>query len=113
MSEPKFSIFFAQLGDEAKRQALKIITNLRESGIRIAFNFFKNSLKTQLESANNLGVAYVVILGQKEVQDKTVIIRDMESGVQEIVDQKKLEQIIRKKLGMENGQGERGEKKSV
>ncbi|KKW34316.1 MAG: Histidine-tRNA ligase [Parcubacteria group bacterium GW2011_GWA2_53_21] len=113
LSEPKFSIFFAQLGDEAKRQALKIITNLRESGIRIAFNFFKNSLKTQLESANNLGVAYVVILGQKEVQDKTVIIRDMESGVQEIVDQKKLEQIIRKKLGMENGQGERGEKKSV
>lgn len=102
LTEPKFSIFFAQLGDEAKRQALKIITDLRASGIRIAFNFFKNSLKTQLESANTLGVAYVVILGQKEVQDNTVIIRDMESGVQEIVDQKKLEQILRKKLAMES-----------
>lgn len=102
LGEPKFSIFFAQLGDEAKRRALKIINDLRNSGIRIAFNFFKNSLKTQLEAANSLGVAYVVILGQKEVQDKTVIIRDMESGVQEIVDQKKLEHTLGKKLGMEN-----------
>lgn len=101
LSEPKFSIFFAQLGDEAKRQAFKIISELRSSSIRVAFNFFKNSLKTQLEAANSLGVAYVVILGQKEVQDKTVIIRDMESGVQEIVDQKKLEHIIKKKLGIE------------
>ncbi|MBI5728944.1 MAG: histidine--tRNA ligase [Candidatus Magasanikbacteria bacterium] len=102
-SEPKFTIFFAQLGDEAKRRALKIITDLRGSGIRVAFNFFKNSLKTQLETANSLGVAYVVILGQKEVQDKTVIVRDMESGVQEIVDQKKLEHILKKKLETESG----------
>lgn len=97
--EPAHDIFFAQLGEEAKRRALKIINELRGTGIKVAFNFFKNSLKAQLEAANNLKVAYVVILGQKEVQDKTVIIRDMESGVQEIVDQKKLEAALKKKLG--------------
>ncbi len=99
ISEDKFEIYFAQLGDEAKRLALRVINELRASGIKIAFNFFKSSLKAQLEAANSLGVSHVVILGQKEVQDKTVIIRDMESGVQEIVDQKKLEGAIRKKLG--------------
>lgn len=97
--EVKYDIFFAQLGDDAKRRALCMINELRTSGIKVAFNFFKNSLKNQLEAANNLHVAYVIILGQKEVQDKSVIIRDMESGVQEIVDQKKLEAALKKKLG--------------
>lgn len=100
IADTKYDIFFAQLGDEAKRLSLRLINEMRHSGIKIAFNFFKNSLKAQLEVANALKVNYVIILGQKEVQDKSVIIRDMESGVQEIVDQKKLESILKKKLGM-------------
>ncbi|MDO8626557.1 MAG: histidine--tRNA ligase [Candidatus Magasanikbacteria bacterium] len=93
-----YDVFFAQLGEEAKRRSLKILNELRFSGIRPAFNLFRGSLKAQLETANSLKVPYVLILGQKEVQDKTIIIRDMESGVQEIVDQKKLEAAIKKKL---------------
>lgn len=96
--EPKYDIFFAQLGEEAKRHALKIINELRGTGLKPAFNLCKGSLKAQLETANNLKVPYVLILGQKEVQDKTIIIRDMESGVQEIVDQKKIEAALTKKL---------------
>ncbi len=99
-AEKKPHVFFAQLGEEAKRRGLKIINELKGSGLRIAYNFFKTSLKTQLEAANAQGVAYVLILGQKEVQDKTIIIRDMESGVQEIVDQKKVEPALKKKLGL-------------
>lgn len=97
---PTYHLYFAQLGEEARRRALKIINEIRSSGLRIAFNFFKNSLKTQLEAANSLKVPYVLILGQKEVQDKTIIIRDMESGVQEIVDHKKIDSIMKKKLGL-------------
>ena len=52
--------------------------------------FGKNALKAQLECANKLGVPDTLILGQKEVHDGTVIIRDMDSGNQEIVDQNKL-----------------------
>ena len=97
--EPKCEIYFAQLGEEAKRQGLKLINDLRGQGIKMAFNLFKNSLKAQLETANALKVAYVVIIGHKEVQDQSVIIRDMESGVQEIIDQKKLGAVLKKKLG--------------
>ncbi len=96
--DEKHQVFFAQLGDDARRRALRIINELRQSNVKVAFNFFKNALKTQLELANNLRVPYVLILGQKEVQDKTIIIRDMESGEQEIVDQKKLEAILKRKL---------------
>lgn len=96
-------IFFAQLGEEAKRRALRIIEDLRGSGLSLQFNFFKNSLKNQLEHANTVGAVYVLILGQKEVQDKTIIIRDMESGVQEVVDQKKLESALKRKLEKDMG----------
>lgn len=98
ISVANFDVYFAQLGEEGKRRALKLINDLKDSGIKIAFNFFKNSLKAQLEAANSLKVMFVLILGQKEVQDETVIIRDMESGVQEIVGQKKLEAALKKKL---------------
>ena len=94
----KFDAFMAQLGDHARRRALKAINELRNSGLKIDYNFSKNSLKSQLETANSLQVPYALILGQKEVQDGTIIIRDMESGVQEIVDQKKMENLLKKKL---------------
>ena len=94
----KFDAFMAQLGDQAKRRSLKIINDLRLSGLKIDYNFSKNSLKSQLEAANSLQVPYAIILGQKEVQDGTIIIRDMESGVQEIIDQKKTENMLKKKL---------------
>lgn len=93
-----YDIFFAQLGDRAKSRAIKILDELRHSNIKISFNLYKNSLKAQLDIANELKVPYAVILGQKEVQEGTIIIRDMESGIQEIVDQKKIENALKKKL---------------
>lgn len=93
------SIFYlAQLGDQAKQKALRTIEDLRRAGIKVYHNLGKSALKAQLEQANKIRAAYTLILGQKEVQDGTVIIRDMESGIQEIVDRKKLRQAIDKKL---------------
>jgi len=91
-------IFFAQLGEQARMKSLHIIEELRRGGIIVHHNLGKPSLKAQLELANKLGVTHSIILGQKEVQDKTIIIRDMESGIQEIVDQKKLKTEIEKKI---------------
>ncbi len=91
-------IFFAQLGDAARRRGLKIFEDFRQSGIKVAEAFGKGALKSQLDLANKLGVAFTLILGQKEVLDDTIIIRDMESGSQEIVDVKKIVALVEKKL---------------
>ncbi len=89
-------VFLAQLGKQAKKQALYLIERLRKDGLKIYHNLAKSSIKTQLESADKLNVAYTLILGQKEVQEESIIIRDMESGVQEIIPQSKLKQKILK-----------------
>jgi len=98
VTAPKMDVFFAHLGEQARCRTLKIIDELRGSGLRVGFNFCKNSLKSQLEVADSMKVPYALILGQKEVQDGSVIVRDMESGIQEIIDQKKVEPILKKKL---------------
>lgn len=94
--EMERKIFFAQLGEQARRRALHLIEDIRRKGIVVGFNLAKTSLKSQLEIADKMGATHTVILGQKEVQDGTVIIRDMDSGIQEIVDQRKIEAEIRK-----------------
>lgn len=88
--EEKSPVFFAQLGEQARRRALRLVEDIRRQGIIVRHSLGKGSLKTQMELANKAGARHTIILGQKEVQDGTIIIRDMESGIQEIIDQKKL-----------------------
>lgn len=95
---PKPQVFFAQLGDAARRVGLKLYEQFRQGGIPVSEAFGKNALKAQLEVANKQGVPFTLILGQKEVLDGTVIIRDMESGAQEIADREKIVAIMKKKL---------------
>lgn len=94
----KPSIFFAQLGEQARKRALFLMEELRRDSLFVYHNFAKSSLKAQLEAANKFGVTHTLILGQKEVQDGTILIRNMESGIQEIIDQKKIKQTLRKIL---------------
>ena len=86
VSDPtQADVFIAQLGDEAKKKAIKLFEDMRRQNIRVREAFSKTGLKSQLEIANKLTVKYALILGQKEILDNTIIIRDMESGIQEIV----------------------------
>ena len=95
----KPEIFFAQLGEQARVKALALFEDFRKARIPLAEAFSKDSLKAQLEIANKLGAKYTLILGQKEVLDGTILIRDMEAGIQEIVDQKKIVREVEKKIG--------------
>ncbi|MFA6460403.1 MAG: histidine--tRNA ligase, partial [Patescibacteria group bacterium] len=79
-------IFLAQLGIEARKKVLALFEDLQAAGIKVVENFSKSGLKPQLEMANKLGVKFTMILGQKEIIDDTIMIRDMENGIQEVVD---------------------------
>ena len=90
VTQEKPTIFFAQLGEMARRKALRIFEELRRDGVYVMSTLSKGSLRAQLELADSMKVTHTAILGQKEVQDKTIIIRDMATGMQEIIDQKTL-----------------------
>lgn len=94
----KKPLYVAQLGDDARKKAMVLLERLRSEGIPVHENLSKDGLKSQLELANRFGVLYALIIGQKEIVDGTVLIRDMENGIQETVDFEKLPQEIRKRL---------------
>ncbi len=96
--EKKDFIFLAQLGDQARRKMFILFEEMRRSGYQVRQAFTKDSLKAQLEAANRMGAKYSLILGQKELLDGTIIVRDMESGTQEVIDYKKIYSDINKRL---------------
>lgn len=95
---PSPQVFLAQLGELAKRKAVVLFEELREKGILVAESFSRDSLKSQLKVANRLGVKITLILGQKEALEGTILIRDMETGVQELVNLEKVVTEVKKRL---------------
>ena len=91
-------VFLAQLGEEAKKKCQKLFDQMRKDGIRVREAFAKPSLKAQMEIADRLKVKYTLILCQKEIMDGTIIIRDMSSGIQEIVVFDNVVEEIKKRL---------------
>jgi histidyl-tRNA synthetase len=99
---PKPKVFLAQLGDFAKKKSLALFSELEKNGILVAESFGRGSLKSQLRVADRLEVEITLILGQKEALDQTVIVKNMKTGVQEIVSADKLVDLIKKKLKVDN-----------
>lgn len=94
-------IFVGQIGEEARRKAILIFEEMRRAGYKVRQHFTEKGLQNQLEEARGMNARYTLILGQKELLDSTIILRDMESGTQEVIDQKKIYTEIDKRLNVE------------
>ncbi|MBI4993513.1 histidine--tRNA ligase [Candidatus Wolfebacteria bacterium] len=91
-------VFLIHIGDEAKKKNLVIFEELRRAGVKIIESFEKESLKSQLRLADKFGATLTLILGQREVFEESVIIRNMKTGVQESVALKKVVEEVKKRL---------------
>jgi len=91
-------IFIVQIGEKARKKALSVLIDLRSKGFNVSCVMGKDSLKSQLRSADKMGSKIALIIGQREALDESVIIKDMVEASQETVDIKDLEEILRKKI---------------
>jgi len=94
----KTRVFLAQLGDLAKKKSLKLFEEFRKNNIYVSESFGRDSVKAQLRVADRLGADLALIIGQKEALDDTVILREMQSGVQEIIPLEKIINEVKKRL---------------
>lgn len=78
-------IYFVQLGLRAKLQGLAVVDMLRQAHVPVWQSFDAKSLGTQLDSAKTLGVSHLLIMGQREALDGTVIIRSATNSSQTII----------------------------
>ncbi len=96
--KPRTRVFIAQLGDLAKKKSLKLFEEFRKNNIYVSESFGRDSVKAQLRVADRLGTDLALIIGQKEALDNTVILREMQSGVQEIIPLEKIINEVKKRL---------------
>lgn len=95
---PQPRVFLAQLGELAKKKSLPLFAEIEQAGILVAESFGRGALKAQLRHASKLGVELTLIIGQQEALDETVIVKNMFTGTQETVAQKRIVNFIKKNL---------------
>jgi histidyl-tRNA synthetase len=83
IKKPK--VFFIQLSFDAKLKSFEVIEILRQAKVPIIQSIVKDSLGAQLAHAEKLRVPLVIILGQKEALEGTVIVRNMDTRSQDTV----------------------------
>ncbi len=81
----KTSVFFIQLGDEAKHKSLKVIDILRKEDIFINHSLGRDKMAGQMATAERLKVPYILIMGKREAMDETIMIRDTATRAQETI----------------------------
>lgn len=79
--------FVAALGAEATLPALKLLQSLREAGISAETDYQRRSLKAQMKVADRLGCRVVLLLGEDELAQGAVTLRDMVTKEQRTVPQ--------------------------
>lgn len=95
---PKPKVFIVQLGELAKKKSFHLIEILRQENISVVEVLGRDSMKSQLRAAERVGAVFSLILGQKEALDKTIIVREIESGAQETIPQEKMIEFLKRKL---------------
>jgi histidyl-tRNA synthetase len=91
-------VYVAQISELARQKTFSFFEALRAERFSVRANLSKSSLKAQLDLAVKFGAKIVLILGQKEVLEGTVIMRDMESGNQEVINMNRVVPEVKKKL---------------
>lgn len=80
--EKNIEVFIITINDELKEKASILLDKLRGNKISSDMDYCNRSLKGQFRMADRLKVKYVLILGEKELADNKVSLKEMETGQQ-------------------------------
>ena len=97
--EQKKDVFLVPLGELAAKRALRLFRDLTSEKISVYDHFGNAGVKNQLKAAESFRAPVALIMGQKEAMDEMVILRDVKSGMQEIISYDKIVQEVKKRLG--------------
>jgi len=76
-------IYIVGIGNDVRSTMIKLAEELRSNDIRTSFDYLRRSMKAQMREANKLGAQYAIIIGEDELKDKSVIIKDLSTSNQE------------------------------
>lgn len=78
-------LLFVNFGEKESEFILPLITNLRNSGIRCELYPEASKMKKQLSYADNNKIPFVALIGENEIKNSSVTLKNMLSGEQKTV----------------------------
>lgn len=93
--EESVQVLFVNFGEKEALAVLPLISELRKAGIKSDLYPTDAKLQKQLKYANNRKIPYVVLLGKDELEQNTVVVKDMAKGSQKTYPWKDLPEFIR------------------
>lgn len=83
ISKPNYvKVYIASLSDSTKPFINKLCLNLRKAGIGCEQDLVGRAFKAQMKYANKSGVPYVIVIGDDEITNQKVNVKNMADGSQ-------------------------------
>lgn len=80
-----FDLFVVTMGEDADRYAVKLINDLRRNGIKVDKDYLNRKIKGQMKQADRLNANYTVVIGDQELENNEIGVKNMISGESENV----------------------------
>ncbi len=84
--EADTQVLVAHIGDAAKREAVRIASELRRDGVAATVGPAGRGLRSQMRYANTTGATHAIIIGDDELAQGVVQLRDLAKSEQRTID---------------------------
>jgi len=82
------TIYIVCIDKEALGSLQKLSTNLRKIGYKVLFETLRRSMRAQMRDANKYNADFAIIVGQQELVNKTIQLKNLSDGNQETIELK-------------------------
>ncbi len=89
--------FIVVMGAEAKKVGLRLMRTLRQEGLKVEMDDMARNVKNQFKYADRTKAIKAIVIGEQELENNQVAIRDMESGEQVLVGMEDILSILKEK----------------
>ncbi|MFB0528322.1 MAG: His/Gly/Thr/Pro-type tRNA ligase C-terminal domain-containing protein, partial [bacterium] len=95
--------YVATLGEEALKESIKLIRELRRENLKVLNDFNLTSLKAQLRQADKWKAKFALIIGEEELSGKRATVRNMSTRGQETVPFSELKEYLVRNCSRNSG----------
>ncbi|WP_130839232.1 histidine--tRNA ligase [Corynebacterium neomassiliense] len=96
----RVDIYGVPMGHEAKRRLAVVIDRLRRAGVSADMAYGDRGLKGAMKGADRAGARYALVMGEQELADGTVVLRDLTTRDQHEVSLEDVVLTVRSALGV-------------
>ncbi|KSU83804.1 MULTISPECIES: histidine--tRNA ligase [Fictibacillus] len=96
--EDSLDCYLVAMGESAKEKAPSILYQLRKAGLKADKDYMDKKMKAQFKAADRTNAKFVAVLGDDELANGVISVKEMESGNQTEVELEEVTQYILKQI---------------